>query len=86
MPGIGVGCVTCHGRIDEMPRVRQQMPLSMGWCLECHRDPAPNLRDPALVTKMDGVEPSKAVPLGTGMAKANGRTIQPPLHCSGCHR
>ena len=82
----GVGCVSCHGRIDEMPRVNQQKPLSMGWCLECHRDPAPNLRDPALVTKMDGAEPVKAEVLGTGMVKANGRTIQPPLHCSGCHR
>jgi hypothetical protein len=82
----GVGCVTCHGRVDQMPRITQEKPLSMGWCLDCHRDPAPNLRDPALVTKMDAVEPSKAVPLGTGAAKFNGRTIQPPLHCSGCHR
>src|SRR5262245_45318492 len=40
----GVGCVSCHGRVDQMDVVRQDKPLSMGWCLECHRDPTPNLR------------------------------------------
>ena len=34
----GVGCVACHGRIDQMEQVRMEKPLSMGWCLECHRD------------------------------------------------
>jgi len=82
----GVGCVSCHGRVDQMVQVKQEKPLSMGWCLECHRDPAPNLRDPALITKMDlDVKPT-AVSMGTGVAKHGNRTIQPPLHCSGCHR
>ena len=40
----GVGCVLCHGRIDRMEVVYQAKPLSMAWCLECHRDPGPNLR------------------------------------------
>jgi hypothetical protein len=40
----GVGCVSCHGRIDRMDVVHQEAPLSMGWCLECHRNPGPNLR------------------------------------------
>ncbi|HWE96754.1 MAG TPA: cytochrome c3 family protein [Tepidisphaeraceae bacterium] len=40
----GVGCVECHGRIDRMEVVSQQKPLSMGWCLECHRNPGPHLR------------------------------------------
>jgi hypothetical protein len=40
----GVGCVECHGRIDRMDVVTQAKPLSMGWCLECHRDPGPHLR------------------------------------------
>jgi hypothetical protein len=40
----GVGCVECHGRIDRMDVVAQAKPLSMGWCLECHRDPGPHLR------------------------------------------
>ncbi len=40
----GVGCIECHGRIDRMDVVHQEKPLSMGWCLECHRDPASHLR------------------------------------------
>jgi hypothetical protein len=40
----GVGCVTCHGRVDQMPLVAQQAPITMQWCLGCHRDPGPNLR------------------------------------------
>ena len=40
----GVGCTTCHGPVGEMRLMRQAAPLTMGWCLDCHRDPAPNLR------------------------------------------
>jgi hypothetical protein len=40
----GVSCVSCHGRIDEMPITWKSKPLSMRWCLECHRNPEPNLR------------------------------------------
>ena len=40
----GVGCTTCHGPVATMPLMRQAAPLTMGWCLGCHRDPAPNLR------------------------------------------
>ncbi|MCS6913664.1 MAG: cytochrome c family protein, partial [Myxococcota bacterium] len=47
----GVGCVECHGRVDTMERVRQVEPLSMGWCLECHRDPAPRLRPVEFITR-----------------------------------
>lgn len=82
----GVGCSTCHGRVDQMPRVRQVQPMSMGYCLDCHRDPAPNLRSRGEITKMDWTGPSKAVSIGTGVASIDGRTVHPPLHCSGCHR
>jgi hypothetical protein len=40
----GVGCVECHGRLDRMPLTWQVQPLTMAWCLECHRDPSPHLR------------------------------------------
>ncbi len=40
----GVACETCHGRVDEMAKTVRAETLSMGWCLECHRDPAPRLR------------------------------------------
>jgi hypothetical protein len=78
----GVGCSSCHGRVDQMLRVTQKLPLTMGWCLECHRDPAPHLRAPAELTQMDW-QPR----LAAGEARTpNGRTARPPVHCSGCHR
>lgn len=41
----GIGCVSCHGRVDDMAAVYQVHPLTMSWCLDCHRDPpAPGLR------------------------------------------
>src|ERR1700723_3266469 len=40
----GVGCTPCHGDVEHMPLMRQAAPLTMEWCLDCHRDPAPNLR------------------------------------------
>ena len=47
-----IGCETCHGRIDTMEVVHQVQPLSMSWCLECHSNPAQNLRPVADITKM----------------------------------
>jgi len=48
----GRRCVTCHGRIDEMAQVAKAQPLSMGWCLECHRHPERFLRPRDQVTSM----------------------------------
>ena len=39
----GVACATCHGDVTSMPLMRQTAPLTMDWCLDCHRNPAPNL-------------------------------------------
>lgn len=80
----GVGCKSCHGRIDQMDRVYQHEPLSMGWCLSCHRNPLPNLRPQDQVTNMsydavkEAYDPTKD-PHRT-------RDVNPPTHCSGCHR
>ena len=73
----GVGCVTCHGRIDQMDVVRQMQPLSMSWCLDCHRNPGPNIRPVDQITNMD--------PNLSGTAQPP-RPLNPPQHCSGCHR
>lgn len=81
----GVGCSTCHGRVDQMIKVSQVQPLSMGWCLDCHRNPGPNLRDPSEVTKMDWLPSVQSGTKVEPIAK-NGRRVNPPLHCSGCHR
>jgi hypothetical protein len=40
----GVGCTECHGPIGDMPLTYKATSLFMGWCLSCHRDPAPHLR------------------------------------------
>ena len=41
-----IGCETCHGRIDQMVKVYQAKPLTMEWCIDCHRNPTPYLRKP----------------------------------------
>ncbi len=40
----GIGCQTCHGQIDQMPLTWRAQSLYMGWCLDCHRDPAKFIR------------------------------------------
>jgi menaquinone reductase, multiheme cytochrome c subunit len=80
----GVGCVSCHGRIDLMPEVYQKEPLSMGWCIDCHRAPEQHLRPPELVTKMDFTPPGDKVAYGKTLRQKN--NINPPTDCSTCHR
>ena len=80
----GVSCVNCHGRIDQMVEVHQVQPLNMAWCLECHRNPAPNLRPASLVTKLDWVPDRDPVEIGNEIIAA--KNIHPPVNCSGCHR
>jgi menaquinone reductase, multiheme cytochrome c subunit len=82
----GVGCVSCHGRIDEMPVVYQKEPLSMGWCLECHRAPEKNLRPPQNVTQMDWKPPNNEDPVAFGTRFRAENNINPPTDCSTCHR
>lgn len=74
----GVGCVSCHGRVDQMEVVRIEQPIAMGWCLDCHRNPGPNLRPADQITNMawepdENWQPQVA-------------SVNPPTHCSGCHR
>ena len=49
----GVGCSTCHGRVDRMPLVRQNASLQMEWCLECHRNPEKFVRPKDKIYEMD---------------------------------
>jgi hypothetical protein len=79
----GIGCVTCHGRIDEMETVTQMTPLSMSWCLDCHRDPGPHRRPRSEVTNMKWTAPRD---VGTLAAQLGDRPVNPPTDCSGCHR
>ena len=79
----GVGCETCHGRIDQMEVVYQAEPLSMGWCLECHRQPELYLRPPEEVTTMGYVQPADFVERNIERVVRDG--IVPPTNCSACH-
>jgi hypothetical protein len=79
----GLGCETCHGRVDQMETVYQTAPLTMGWCLDCHNDPDASLRDPSEATTM-GWEPDGQKLHGTEYRKAH--NINPPTDCSTCHR
>jgi hypothetical protein len=98
----GVGCETCHGRIDTMPQVHQEQPLSMSWCLDCHNDPAPHLRPVDDVTKM-GWEapldwPDQARRIAATLhppGRSTGSMVENPdgtftthatAGCNGCHR
>ena len=51
----GVGCTTCHGEVERMFLTRQATPMTMGWCLDCHRNPAPHLRDPTSFLRRHGL-------------------------------
>jgi hypothetical protein len=81
----GVGCVECHGRVDEMDQVRQVEPLSMSWCLECHRDVRARqgasrfLRPVSEVTNMEFKRDMHS-PLELP------RRLEPPENCTACHR
>ncbi|MEM7453051.1 MAG: cytochrome c3 family protein [Planctomycetota bacterium] len=87
----GVSCVSCHGRVDKMEVVRQMEPLSMKWCLDCHRNPEPHIRDPELVTQLD-FEPEDADGDGEpdweayGAEWAETLNINTNISCSTCHR
>jgi menaquinone reductase, multiheme cytochrome c subunit len=80
----GVGCVSCHGRVDRMEVVRQDKKLTMGWCLECHRDPAPNIRPKEFVTQMDWQAAGDAADLGRRLMEQH--DISPSTDCTTCHR
>lgn len=80
----GVSCVSCHGRVDQMEQVFHAKPLTMAWCLECHRNPDPYLRPPEFVTDLDWVPEEDALEIGQRVREE--LNINPPISCSTCHR
>jgi hypothetical protein len=87
----GMGCETCHGRVDQMPLMLQESSLQMEWCLDCHRQPEKYVRPRSEIYTMgyqprDPVtgEPVSQAVLGPQLVREygiNGRTS-----CSACHR
>ena len=80
----GVSCISCHGNVAEMEKVMQVEPLSMGWCLDCHRNPDEHLRPVEEVTNMKWIAPADQLEYAQRIKKE--KKIAPPVDCSGCHR
>jgi hypothetical protein len=89
----GVSCYSCHGQIAGMPVVAQAEPLSMSWCLDCHRNPEEKLVPRDRVTDLYWVEHEWFSQSVTERAHAGLTASQlvdsllrsPPDHCAACH-
>lgn len=79
----GVGCVTCHGRVDRMPLMKQASSLQMEWCLDCHRSPEDYVRPRSEIYNMEWVAEDQ-VALGAQLVAEY--EIESRLSCSACHR
>jgi hypothetical protein len=82
----GVGCVSCHGRVDRMPLMRRVAPLSMEWCLDCHRHPERFVRTRDEVFAMDDRKPGDDEALGMHLVDAYRIDRRRLTDCSVCHR
>jgi hypothetical protein len=83
----GVGCVSCHGRVDRMPLTWKEEPLTMQWCLECHRHPERHLRPRESVFLMDWSPPNgNQLALGRELVSKQGVQVEQLTNCSICHR
>ena len=83
----GVGCESCHGRVDKMPLMAQQASLQMEWCLNCHRNPEKYLRPREFITTMgyqpEGDQETVGLKLKAEYKIQDARTL---TSCSTCHR
>jgi len=82
----GVSCVECHGQINHMDEVYHAKPLSMSFCLECHRDPAKHVRPLDKITDLDWKAPSEDAQLAQGKQIVEHWKVQSLQNCSTCHR
>lgn len=82
----GVGCETCHGRIDQMPVVAKAQSLHMAWCLDCHRAPERYLRPRSEVVTMGWEPPIPQSELGPKLVADYGIQVEQLADCSVCHR
>ncbi|MFN0152626.1 MAG: cytochrome c3 family protein [bacterium] len=80
----GIGCESCHGRVDEMPLVWSENSLQMSWCLDCHRHPEPNVRPRDEVMTMGWTPQGDRAALGVALAAEY--DVQKLENCSVCHR
>jgi hypothetical protein len=82
----GVGCVSCHGRIDKMALSYREKSFTMDFCLDCHRDPVPQLRPQDRITDMSWMPPKDARAAGAAIAAHENIRLGELTHCYVCHR
>jgi hypothetical protein len=83
----GIGCSTCHGRVDQMPLTRRAQTLYMKWCLECHRSPQNFVRPRSEIYNMTWQPPANQDSLGSKLvAQYHVDTSGRLTNCSTCHR
>lgn len=82
----GVGCSTCHGRVDQMAGIWKEEPMTMGWCLECHRAPEKFVRPRSEVFDMAYTPPADQAELGRELVAAYHINEEKLPQCSTCHR
>jgi hypothetical protein len=83
----GVGCATCHGPVDRMPLMYQEAPLTMNWCLDCHRNPAQYVRPRDQVFNMAWERPADDPDLGARLVREYKiGSVEQLTSCSTCHR
>jgi len=83
----GVGCATCHGRVDKMPLMYQEASLQMNWCVNCHRNPAQYVRPREEVYNMAWERPANDPDLGKRLVQEYKIASADQLtSCSTCHR
>lgn len=78
----GIGCASCHGRVDLMPLMYEQNTLQMEWCLNCHRNPGKNLRPTSEIYNMAWKAPSEEKPVWCSVTNAQvGVPTAQSVHC-----
>ena len=80
----GIGCSTCHGRVDRMPLMYKVNTLYMQWCVECHRNPAQYVRPRDQVFNIAYQYPDNQLELGVRLVREY--KIQSLTDCVTCHR
>ena len=81
----GISCVECHGQVHKMDEVAQAKPLSMRFCLDCHRNPAASIRPPEEVFNLDWQRPEDFTKT-RGQEMVRHWNVNPSQSCSACHR
>jgi len=82
----GIGCATCHGRVDQMPLMRKDQTLFMSWCMECHRDPSQFIRPKDKVFDMAWTPDRPQSEIGPELVKEYDVQLNQLTDCWICHR